>query len=238
MSAAVLGPARALLSSRVAPRRRPRAGGTPAPRDSPVRTRRLAPARRPSARRRWRSGWPSGRRHGCCSVSSVTSSRCSFLRRSTIDTNGRMAGGSAIVGEEVGELVERALRQRGRDRRHEQRVGGGEHALAGQRDARRAVEDRDVVQIGERFQQRGEPAGRPFRVVEVQVEVAEREVGGDEVEPGVIGGVDVGRRAIPSSPIRRSAPPLTTGLTRKKNVAAPCGSRSHSSTRAPERAAS
>ena len=104
-----------------------------------------------------------------------------------------MTGGSSYVGEELGELVERALRQRGGDGRHEQRVGGAEHALAGQRDARRAVEDRDVVQVGDRFQQRREAPGRALRVVEVEVEVAQREVGRNDVEPGVIGRVDVGR---------------------------------------------
>ena len=33
------------------------------------------------------------------------------------------------------------------------------------------------------------------------------------------------------------APPLTFGCTRSRNVAAPCGSRSHNSVRAPPRAA-
>ena len=52
------------------------------------------------------------------------------------------------------ELVERAARQRRRDRRHEQCVGGAEHALAGQRDPRRAVEQGDVVARRQRVEQR------------------------------------------------------------------------------------
>ena len=55
----------------------------------------------------------------------------------------RQHGGAAV--DHRLELDERAGGQRRRDDRDEQRVGGLEHALGDQRDARRAVEEHVVV---------------------------------------------------------------------------------------------
>ena len=148
------------------------------------------------------------------------------------------SGGSSIAGEERRQLVERARRQRRRDRRHEQRVGGAEHALAGQRDARRAVEHGDVVVVGERRRAGRRAAGRASCRRGGGRGGAARSRPGATCSAGDVGRPDVRRRARRARDTSRSAPPFTDGLTRTKNVAAPCGSRSHSSTRAPVRAAS
>ena len=128
----------------------------------------------------------------------ATVSRCSRLRRSTIDANGRTIGAGGCLGQEVGELFECALRQRGRDRGHDQRIGGAEDALARQRDPGSTIEERDVVAIGDRLEERSEAAGRVFGVVESEIEVTEREVRGHDVDGRVVGGVDVRQRATPT----------------------------------------
>src|SRR4051795_4687135 len=74
-------------------------------------------------------------------------------------------------GEEAGELIECALGERRRDRRHDQEVGGAEHALAGECDARRTVEYCNVIPICEWFEQVAQPSSGSLRIVELEVEV-------------------------------------------------------------------
>ena len=134
-----------------------------------------------------------GRNRGRGASSDSTNDRCSVLRRSTIDTNGSTRGGSSRRARKRAELVERARRERGSG--WSARVSASaalEHALARQRDARRAVEDRDVVAVGDRVEEQpAQPVGRVLGAVEVEVEVAQREVGGHDVHAGDVGGADV-----------------------------------------------
>ena len=96
-----------------------------------------------------------------------------------------------LVVEEVDELAERAAGEGGRHHRHEERVGGAEHALAGERDARRAVEEREVVVVVHRLEQRGQALGGVLGALEVEVEVAQREVGRHDVDRRQVGAADV-----------------------------------------------
>ena len=80
--------------------------------------------------------------------------------------------------EERLQLLERAHRQRGGHKRHEQQVGGREHVLGHERDRRRAVEDRDVVVLGERVEHAGDALQRLLALVERDVQVSIGEVGG------------------------------------------------------------
>ena len=86
--------------------------------------------------------------------------------------------GAAQVFDERGELVEGALGQSGRDQRHEQHVHGVQDILRNQRDARRAVQEHDVVLAGQRAEHAGQPPRGPLGLVERQVHVAVGEVGG------------------------------------------------------------
>ena len=61
---------------------------------------------------------------------------------------------AAVSPTRVAQLPEGPHRQRRRDDRHEQRVGQLEHALGDQRDARRAVEDDEVVVVAQRLEDR------------------------------------------------------------------------------------
>ena len=73
----------------------------------------------------------------------------------------------------------------------------------------------------------------PASVVQQQVHVAVGEVGGDQVKVVEVGALD---RVVERAAGRGSAPlppPLTRGLTRNMKLAAPCGSRSHSTVRRP-----
>ena len=54
-----------------------------------------------------------------------------------------------------------------------------------------AVEQGDVVTVCDRHEEFGEAAGGVFGVVEFEVEVAQGEVGGNDVHGRVVGGTDV-----------------------------------------------
>ncbi len=111
-----------------------------------------------------------GRKPGTSAVRCANESRAADAcgDRPSMRTAGRI-GGRRLRGEEVGELVEGAFGQGRGDRRHDQRVGGVEHALAGERDPGSAVEQGDVVvdpSSGSRSA--AEPSGRAFGVVELR----------------------------------------------------------------------
>ena len=91
------------------------------------------------------------------------------------------------AGEEGAELGERAHRQRARDGRHGQLVRRHEHRLARQRDARWAVEDRHVVAVVLGGEQPAQAVGRVLGAVELEIEVAQREVGRHQVHAGHVG---------------------------------------------------
>ncbi len=93
-------------------------------------------------------------------------------------------------GDELGELVERADRQRSRDHRDEQHVGGVQHALGQQRDARRAVEEDHVVIGPQRRQQPAQLAGGLLGAIQHQVEVPVGEVGRKQVQVVEVGPLD------------------------------------------------
>ncbi len=61
---------------------------------------------------------------------------------------------------ELGELVEGAHRQRGRDQRDQQDAGGVHDVFRDQGDAQRTVQEDVVVLRGERAEQLGDLAGR------------------------------------------------------------------------------
>ena len=94
------------------------------------------------------------------------------------------------TGDELGELVERPDRQRGRDERHEQDVGRVQHAFGQQRDAGRAVQDDEVVLVGQRPEQAVQPLGGLLGGVQDQVQVPVGEVGRQQVEPVEVGALD------------------------------------------------
>ncbi len=96
-----------------------------------------------------------------------------------------------VVGEEFVELVEGAFGQSGGDGRHDECVGGVEDAFAGECDPWGAVEDRDVVAVADWFEERGEASCRVFGVVEFEVEVAQGEVSGHDMNRRVVHGVSV-----------------------------------------------
>ena len=122
--------------------------------------------------------------------SAAATSRWTVRRRSIIEMNGSTAGASAAEARNVAELLERPGRQRGRDGRHEQGVGGAEHALAGQRDARRAVEEGHVVGRRRRGASR---AARRSGVVSSRCRSRWRneKSAGSTCMPGHVGGPDV-----------------------------------------------
>ena len=97
----------------------------------------------------------------------------------------------AMPGKELRELVERSHGQRAGNDGNEERIDSGEHALTGKRDTGRAIEYRHVVAIGKRRKQRGEPPSGSLAMVEIQIEVTHREVGGYEIETHVIGRMNV-----------------------------------------------
>ncbi len=69
-------------------------------------------------------------------------------------------------------MVDRRKRlQRRRDDWDEQRIGHMQHVLRQQRNARRTVKKDHVVFVAERLSQLANPAGRPLRVVELQIHV-------------------------------------------------------------------
>jgi hypothetical protein len=74
------------------------------------------------------------------------------------------------------------------------RVRRTDRALAGERDARRTVEQREVVAIAERFEEAGEASRRVVGAVEVEVEMAQREVCGHDVDRWQSRPADVGRQ--------------------------------------------
>jgi len=85
---------------------------------------------------------------------------------------------------------QRAQRQRGRDDGNQQQVGRAEHALRGEGQAGRTVEEDGVVVALQRLQQLAEAALRPLLVAEGQVHVAVGEVGRQHVQPGEGAGHD------------------------------------------------
>src|SRR5690606_3473175 len=87
-----------------------------------------------------------------------------------------------LVLDEGRELLEGADGQRRGDERDEEGVGGVEDALGDQGDGRRAVEDRQVVVLGERVEHPAHAAGAAAGAVEHQVHVAVGEVGGEQVQ--------------------------------------------------------
>src|SRR5580704_7106019 len=95
------------------------------------------------------------------------------------------------AGHELGELVQRADRQRGRDQRDQQDVGGVHDVLRDQGDAGRAVQEHVVVLAGQRAEQLGELAGGgPGFTVQDEVHVAVGEVGREQVQVVEIGALD------------------------------------------------
>ena len=109
------------------------------------------------------------------------------------------------AGDEFGQLVQGADRQRGRNQRHQQRVGRVEHTLGQQRDTRRAVQEDGVVLALQRGEQAGQAPLRPLRGVEQQVEVPVGKVGRQQVKAVVVGSLDRGVEClVPGSvPCRR-----------------------------------
>jgi len=91
------------------------------------------------------------------------------------------------VGDELPELVERAQRQGGRDQGHQQGVGGVQHVLRRQRDARWAVQEDDVVVVRQAVEQPTQTPRPLLAVVEVEIQVAVAEVRGQQVQVGELG---------------------------------------------------
>jgi putative acyl-CoA dehydrogenase len=95
-------------------------------------------------------------------------------------------------GHDLLELRQRQHRERGGHDRDEQHVARPHDALDRQRRPGGAVEHGEVVRVPQRSEQRVDPASRATGRVEVAVEEAQRQVGGQHVEPGDGGRTDVG----------------------------------------------
>lgn len=146
---------------------------------------------------------------GHSALSDSTSSRWSLRRRSTMDSSGTHRGGLDLIVEEVDQLRERAAGEGGGHDGDEQRVGRPEHALAGQRDAGRAVEQGQVVVVPERLEEIGQPLDGALGALEVEVEVAQGEVGWHDVHRREVGAPDVtGQRAVGAHQPAAPAPHL------------------------------
>jgi hypothetical protein len=96
------------------------------------------------------------------------------------------------------QLLEGSGRQGRRNNWHEQRVGGVEDAFGNERDARRAVKEDVVVFAVQWLQYPRESSSWPLEAVEREIHVPVGEVGGQQVETGMIGALDQGADVAPT----------------------------------------
>ena len=120
--------------------------------------------------------------------------RCNGRRQSYIDTNGQIndalsvAPPATAVGHQHDELFERAQRHRRRHHRDEQHVGQVDHQLGRQRHPGGQIEQHGVIVPFDAGEQLVDAAGGLAAVVEVEIEMAQRDVSGHHVETDDVGG--------------------------------------------------
>ncbi len=98
----------------------------------------------------------------------------------------RQAAGDA----EVAQLSIGAHGQRCRDHGHEQPVGGVEHVLRHAREMRRAVEEDEIVVVGERREQLLQPLRRLLQIVQREIEVTLSQIRRQQIEQRIVGAAD------------------------------------------------